>query len=257
MGDRAATDARETLKQLTSAIESHFGSDLLGLYLFGSLVADAFYPGKSDLDLMAIVVAEVEEGQQLEALRSLHDAFVSERPAWVERVEVAYVDRGVLRTFGDRPRGRIAVICPGEPLHIRDVGFESTLDWHSVNTQGETIVGPSPLVLRPEVSPGAYRHGVEALLREWPSRVREPWVAYVPAHQGYVVMTLCRALYALATGKQATKEEAATWAAARYPEWSSFINEAHATYRADVRDSHHALISFTDYAVGQADDPNR
>jgi predicted nucleotidyltransferase len=54
MGDRAATDARETLKQLTSAIESHFGSDLLGLYLFGSLAAGAFYPGKSDLDLMAI-----------------------------------------------------------------------------------------------------------------------------------------------------------------------------------------------------------
>ena len=90
------------------------------------------YPGKSDLDLMAIVAAEVEEGQQLESLRSLHDAFVSERPAWVERVEVAYVDRGVLQTFGDRPSGRIAVINPGEPLHIRDAGYDSTLDWHSV-----------------------------------------------------------------------------------------------------------------------------
>ena len=70
-------------------------------------------------------------------------------------------------------------------------------------------------------------------------------------------LTLCRALYALATGKQATKEEAATWAAARYPEWSRFISDAHATYRADVRDAHHALISFTDYAAAQADEPNR
>jgi Aminoglycoside adenylyltransferase, C-terminal domain len=94
---------------------------------------------------------------------------------------------------------------------------------------------------------------VEALLREWPSRVRAPWVAYVPAHQGYVVMTLCRALYALATGEQTTKEEAAAWAAAKYPEWSSFINEARAKYRADVHDSHHALISFTDHAVAEAD----
>ncbi len=252
MGD-AAAGARETLKQLTSALHNHLGSDLHGLYLFGSLAAGAFYPGKSDLDLMAIVAAEVEEGQQLESLRSLHDAFVSERPAWVERVEVAYVDRGVLRTFGDRPSGRIAVINPGEPLHIRDAGFDSTLDWHSVTTQGETILGPPPLDLGPEVSPGAYRHAVEALLKEWPSRVRAPWVAYVPAHQGYVVMTLCRALYALATGEQTTKDEAAAWAAARYPEWSSYINEARATYRADVHDSHHALISFTDHAVAEAD----
>ncbi len=73
-------------------------------------------------------------------------------------------------------------------------------------------------------------------------------------HTGYVVMTICRALYSLATGEQTTKENAAAWAAARYPEWSSFISEAHQRYRADVRDSHQALISFTDRAVAQADD---
>lgn len=257
MGDEPETGAREAVKELAAAIESHLGSDLLGLYLFGSLAAGGFYPGKSDLDLMAITATEVEEGSQLEELRSVHDAFVSERPTWIERIEVAYVERGVLQTFGECPRGRIAVICPGDPLHIRDAGAESTLDWYGVTTQGETIVGPPPLDLGPQVSPGAYRHAVEVLLHEWPSRVRAPWVAYVPAHQGYVVMTLCRALYALTTGAQATKEEAASWAAARYPEWSRFISEAHATYRADVRDSHHALISFTDYAVAQADDPNR
>ena len=254
MEDEAATDARKTLTQLTAAIVSHWGSDLLGLYLFGSLAGGGFYAGKSDLDVMAVVTAGVEEGQQLEELRALHEAFVAERPAWVERIEVVYVDRDVLRTLTDRPRGRIAVICPGEPLHVRDAGFESTLDWHGVTTQGETILGPPPLDLGPQVTSNAFRHAVEVLLKEWPSRVRAPWVAYVPAHQGYVVMTLCRALYSLATGEQTTKEEAAAWAAARYPEWSSFISEAQQRYRADVHDSHHALISFTDNAVAQADD---
>ena len=62
MGDEAATGARETLKELAAAIESHFRSDLLGLYLFGSLAAGGFYAGKSDLDLMAIIAGEVEEG---------------------------------------------------------------------------------------------------------------------------------------------------------------------------------------------------
>ena len=66
MGDAAATGAREMLKELTSAIDGHFGSGLLGLYLFGSLAAGAFYPGKSDLDLMAIVAAGVEEVQLIQ-----------------------------------------------------------------------------------------------------------------------------------------------------------------------------------------------
>jgi streptomycin 3"-adenylyltransferase len=184
MEDEAATDARKTLTELTSALTSHLGSDLLGLYLFGSLAAGGFYPGKSDLDLMAIVAAPIEQGQQLGALRTLHDAFVAERPTWVERVEVSYVTPDVLQTFGDRPSGRIAVINPGEPLQIRDAGFDSTLDWQSVTTQGETILGPPPLDLGPNVSPGAYRQAVEALLKEWPSRVRAPWVAYVPATRG-------------------------------------------------------------------------
>ena len=69
MEDEAATDARKTLTQLTAAIESHWGSDLLGLYLFGSLAGGGFYAGKSDLDVMAVVTAGVEEGQQLEELR--------------------------------------------------------------------------------------------------------------------------------------------------------------------------------------------
>src|SRR4051794_35287629 len=243
---------RDTLEQLTQALEGHLGSNLLGLYLFGSLAAGGFYSGKSDLDLIAIVDAAIEEGEQLEALRRLHDAFVSERPTWVERIEVAYVSREGLQTFGGRPTGTTAVISPGEPLHIRAVGFEATLNWDSACNDGETLLGPPPLELGPLVTRGARGHAVEELLGEWRSRVREPSIAYVPAAQGYIVVTLCRALYTLATGEQATKEAAAAWAAARYPDWASFIDESLARLRADVHEAHDAVIAFTDYAIAEA-----
>ncbi len=100
MGD--AADARRTLEQHTDSLVSHLRTDLLGSYLFGSLARGGFYPGKSDLDLMAVTATSVEEGEQLDVLRTLHDAFVSERPDWVERVEVSYVALDALRTFGDR-----------------------------------------------------------------------------------------------------------------------------------------------------------
>jgi hypothetical protein len=67
------------------------------------------------------------------------------------------------------------------------------------------------------------------------------------------VVTLCRALHALATGEQTTKEEAAAWAAATFPDWATFIDESLARYRADVDEAHQALIRFTDYVVAEAE----
>jgi hypothetical protein len=79
--------------------------------------------------------------------------------------------------------------------------------------------------------------------------VRAPSVAYVPAQQGYIVATLCRALYALETGEQTSKEAAVAWAAERFPEWGSFVNDSLARYRADVSEAHQAVIRFTDFAA--------
>ena len=84
--------------------------------------------------------------------------------------------------------------------------------------------------------------------------MRAPWVAYVPAHQGYIVATICRALYSLSTGDQTSKEEAVAWAAERFPAWSDFVNDALAQYRADLTEQHMATVAFVDYAVSRPTD---
>ena len=118
------SDPRHALEQVTSVITRHLGANLLGLYLFGSLPAGAFRPGKSDLDLVAVLGADVQDGGELEALNELHSGFVADHPDWRERVEVGYMSHAVLQTLGETPTGRIAVISPGEALHIKDVGAE-------------------------------------------------------------------------------------------------------------------------------------
>ena len=177
---------------------------------------------------------------------------MTEHPDWRERVEVGYISHAVLQTLGETPTGRIAVISPGEPLHIKDVGADWILNWRSVCTRGETIVGPPPREIGPEITDEAFRRAVEFQLEAWTEDVRAPWVAYVPAHQGYIVVTICRALHTLSTGEQTSKEEAVAWAAERFPAWSDFVNDALAQYRADLTEQHMATVAFVDYAASEA-----
>jgi hypothetical protein len=244
-------DPRARVAELAELLDREFGDELLGLYLFGSLPAGGFVEGRSDIDLLAVLEEDVDD-ERLEHLVRLHTGFAAGHPAWIERIEVGYIARTVLQTLAGTPRGTIAVICPGEPLNRKEIDWAWVLDWHGACTRGEVIRGPHPLELGPDVSPEAFRRAVRAQLEAWPAYARRHELAYVPAAQGYAVVTVCRALYALETGEQATKEAAADWAAARYPEWGEFISDALAAHRADLAGPHARTIAFVDFAAGES-----
>lgn len=245
-------EPRERVAELAALLRDEFGSGLLGLYLFGSLASGGFVGGRSDVDLFAVVRDAVDE-DRLAGLARLHDAFAAGHPEWRDRVEVGYVDRGVLRTFAGEPAGTIAVISPGEPLHVTEPRRGWLLNWHAVCTQGETLQGPPPLELGPVLSEVDFRRIVAEQLAAWQDEIRAaPWVGYVPAAEGYAVVTICRALYTLETGGQTTKEGAAAWAAARFPEWGAFVRDALASHRADPSGRREATVRFVDFAVETA-----
>ena len=244
-------EPRARVAELAELLDRELGDELLGLYLFGSLPAGGFVEGRSDIDLVAVLEKDVDE-ERLARLERMHAGFASKHPDWVERVEVGYLSRRVLHTLAGTPVGTIAVISPGEPLNRKEIEWDWVLNWRGACTRGEVIRGPQPLELGPEISTEAFRRAVREQLQAWPEHARRPELAYVPAAQGYTVVTVCRALHALETGEQTTKEAAAEWAAARYPEWAAFIAEALAVHRADLAGPHARTIAFVDFATGES-----
>lgn len=244
------TDAGTVVEELALRLARQLGGDLLGLYLFGSLATGGFLAGRSDVDLLAVLRAGVTDAE-LPALESLHAAFAEEHPDWVERVEVGYVGRDVLQTFGGVPSGPIAVISPGEPLNIKDATPDWTLNWRGVVTSGRAVLGPPPLELGPPVGTREFRRAVAAQLDAWKRDARAPTVKYVPAQQGYIVVTLCRALHALATGETTSKERAVAWTVERYPQWATLVTDALAAYRADLDERQRVLLGFVDFAADE------
>jgi hypothetical protein len=92
-----------------------------------------------------------------------------------------------------------------------------------VREQGIALFGPTPKTIIEPITREEFIQTVRSQVREWREWVEHghtrPW-------QAYAILTMCRALYAVTNGEQASKKQAALWAAQALPEWSSLINSA-------------------------------
>jgi predicted nucleotidyltransferase len=220
LGWRSPASPAALLADLLEELRGLFGNELVGVYLYGSAVAGDFDPGRSDLDLVVVCGGEVEG--RLAELEALHRDLVGAHPEWDDRVDVLYVPAAALREFRARSLP-MAVISPGEPLHLTQTSPKWMMNWHLVREQGKALLGPPAASLIPATTPEDFVASVRAHLERWPE-----WIGASdrPAFRAYAVLTLCRALHALHLGRQASKREAARWAVREYPEWSELIGRA-------------------------------
>src|SRR5690348_14435156 len=109
--DLSTADTVQPLDQhLCAAIQRELGSQLAGLYLFGSLVLGDFDPRRSDIDLLALTTEPLSD-DQVAGLARMQDAFIAAQPQWAERLEILYLSLDILATFKTQP-GPVARISP-------------------------------------------------------------------------------------------------------------------------------------------------
>ena len=88
----------------------------------------------------------------LAGLRTMYVAFADRHVEWNDRIETVYIGRGALRTFRTS-RGRLAVISPREPFHLRDERARDwAQNWYLVRESGVALYGPPVASLIPPVT---------------------------------------------------------------------------------------------------------
>lgn len=209
------------LDDLGGRINQLLGDKLVGLYLYGSLTAGDFDHTHSDIDLLAVLVSELDE-TEFARLDTMHAAFVAVHPAWVDRIEIAYLTQDALKTFRTQ-RSTIAIISPGEPFHFKEAGKDWLINWWNVRRQGVAIYGPQAQTLIAPIDDEEFLTAVRQQVGEWRTYVLE---MERRKSQAYAILTMCRALYAVHHGEQATKRQAAAWAADYFPQWGPLIRSA-------------------------------
>jgi predicted nucleotidyltransferase len=246
---RGIPAVEEVLSGLRLRLLRGLGEDLVGLYLYGSLVLGEFDPDRSDIDLIAAVTSAISE-RELPALERLHAEFARSFPAWDDRIEVAYVPISGLRTFKSHT-STLAIISPGEPLQLKEIGREGIIHYYLVREHGITLAGPPPQTLIDEISVDEFREGVRAYLARW----RNPMaLSATRGPQRYAVLTMCRGLYSLSHGQQAPKKQAAMWAQNEFPEWAAVIERVLAAASDDPASEgdHDETAQFVEFALRSA-----
>ncbi len=163
--------------------------ELVGLYAVGSLAMGGYRPGVSDLDLVAVISAPVDE----RALRVFHRRFAREHAA-AARLHCAYEPGGVYWAHGRILRRPLDAIARAELL-----------------AGGVVVCGPAPAELFPPVGVAELRAAAEAeLAGYWRRAVRRPWWWLDERIVDLGLLTVVRARAAIADGRLITKADALT-----------------------------------------------
>ncbi len=242
----------QALADLLAGARAALGSDLVGLYLYGSLASGDFNPARSDIDFAAATRDELLAGA-VNRLEKLH-ARLADGSHWTRKLEGAYVPLGTLRRHDPS-----ASPCPAvneRRFYLASLGSDWIIQRHILREQGVVLAGPPPRELIDAVSPDEIRSAVREFLREWwapmlgnPHRLRSR------EYQAYAVLTLCRALYTLQSGEIISKPAAARWGMSALGEkWRGVIQAALDWPQKDQADRFGETLELLRYMLGLADE---
>jgi hypothetical protein len=210
---RAPLQPVETLlHHVAGLLQADLGRNVVGLYVYGSLTQNAFDARRSDVDCVAVIrrrlssVAVLRLRAGLRKLRGRHP--------WMRRLQLTIlIQRELLQFNGDGwlyQFGRLS----------RTGSDGNPIIWANILESGHVVFGPDPHTFVPPITPSLMRAALEReinyLRTELAPKAASVW-GRRRYYRRYAVLTACRILYTLGTGRVAPKRTAATWAVRRLP----------------------------------------
>ncbi|MGH3103476.1 MAG: aminoglycoside adenylyltransferase domain-containing protein [Gaiellaceae bacterium] len=256
------------LRELVASARTILAENFCGAYLQGSFaVGDADV--HSDVDFVVVTHDEVS-AQQLAALQTVHKQLYALDVPWAQHLEGSYIPRDSLRRLG-----------PSRPpyLYLDNGSTELVWDNHcntqvvrwSLREHGVILAGPDPKSLIDPVSADQLHGEVLTAMHEWATWARESQDRFEAAagqgpamsrwKQPLLVLSFCRILHTLNSGRVTSKREAGEWAlGALDAGWASLVQRAlddradpwlrvHQPAGAEAVDR---TLAFVDYALGEA-----
>jgi hypothetical protein len=214
------------LNNFHTKINGVLGSHFQGMYVIGSLALGDFDPDHSDIDFVVVTDTEIENVLFGE-LQAMHAHFAASNSPWAAKVEAVYVTSNALR--GNAPKSaQYPQVEQGTALFKASLENGWVFQCHTLREYALVVSGPDPRLLIDPIDPQTMRPAVAEIAGLWLEQARNDpeWLTWVRQRvwQVFVIQTLCRMLYSLATGDVASKPAAARWAQRVLGQpWTTFI----------------------------------
>ncbi|ROT29457.1 aminoglycoside adenylyltransferase domain-containing protein [Micromonospora sp. HM5-17] len=213
------------LTVVVDRLRAVFGEALLGVYPTGSLALHGYTPGRSDLDLIAVVERADAPVLADVAARLSHDAL----PCPATGLEFVLYERAAVAVAGTGA-GFALNLNTGRELPPRvsfgpdgDESFWYPIDRSISRQQGVALLGPPPATL---LAPVPFEALMSVVIESIDARLRAAGLDL----GDNAVLNACRSLRFAVEGRWYAKRLAAEWAVREAPEFGTLIHRALDSY---------------------------
>lgn len=250
-------DLNQVLDDLTRSVRSILGLNLVGVYLQGSFgLGD--WDEDSDVDF-TVVVKEALTEVQVSKLQDMHGRIFDLPIPWAQHLEGSYFPRELMKN--DDPRRTLLWYLDNyHRLMIQSDHDNTRIVRWVLREYGIPLFGPDPHELVNVITSPALCAEVRQVLLDWAEEIHSDKYAISNRWaQPFAVVSCCRMLHTLATGRIWSKPAGVAWAKQNLDEkWIGLIDRALAdrpnptlkfTLPADPHEVS-ATLDFLDYAIG-------
>jgi Domain of unknown function (DUF4111) len=185
-----------------------------------------FDPRSSDIDFIVVTDTDIED-DLFDSLQDIHAQFAASNSVWADKIEATYVPSPALR-HATPNASHYSQIEKGTRLFKAPLESGWVFQCITLRERGVVVAGPDPRTLVDSIHPQAIHSAAAEIAALWLEQAEHdptwlPWLRQRDA-QTFVILTLCRLLYSLATGSVASKPRAAEWAHKELGEpWATLI----------------------------------
>ena len=240
--------ANDFISDYVAQVSNLLGDNLVGVYLFGSLTYGDFNPKSSDIDLIALVDNPLAINE-IEKIEKLHKDLEQQHSKWKNRVESSYTPISILGQITP-PNAPRPYYGEGKMWHEADYGNEWIINLYLLKKHGITLFGTDLHQLIDAVDIVEVQKAcIRDLFKEWEPKLREPDWLNNSHYQSYLILNLCRILYAVLNADLRSKKVSSQWVKETYPQWSYLVETAENWHYGTTMKKQHETLEFLKFVV--------